>query len=103
MTAAKRNGPDRAGHPRRRVIHHADPDCIRVDLDAFVIEHRDPDRQEVDAYQAARYRVTTVTPAIPTTRLTIYQLSQSDLECFLEHYQEFAEFLVSVEIVEGDT
>jgi hypothetical protein len=53
--------------------------------------------QEVDRYRSARYRVTTIVPLVENPTRNIYVFDQEALESFLEGYEEYAEFIVSVE------
>jgi hypothetical protein len=53
--------------------------------------------QEVDRYQSARYRVTTIVPLVENPTRNIYMFDQEALESFLEGYEEYAEFIVLVE------
>ena len=52
---------------------------------------------EVDRYRSARYRVTTIVPLVENPTRNIYLFDQEALESFLEDYEEYAEFIVSVE------
>ena len=53
--------------------------------------------EEVDGYAAARYRVTTIVPLVDNPTRNTYILDQSELDSFLEGYEEYAEFIVGVE------
>ena len=53
--------------------------------------------QEVDRYRSAKYRVTTIVPLVENPTRNIYVFDQEALESFLEGYEEYAEFIVSVE------
>ena len=55
--------------------------------------------QEVERYRAARYRVSTVVPLVEDPTKNIYIFDQNALESFLEGYEEYAEFIVSVELI----
>jgi hypothetical protein len=52
--------------------------------------------QEVDRYRSARYRVTTIVPLVENPARNIYVFDQEALESFLEGYEEYAEFIVSI-------
>ena len=52
---------------------------------------------EVDRYRSAMYRVTTIVPLVENPTRNIYLFDQEALESFLEGYEEYAEFIVSVE------
>jgi len=53
--------------------------------------------QELDRYRSARYRVTTIVPLVENPTKNIYVFDQEALESFIEGYEEYAEFIVSVE------
>jgi hypothetical protein len=53
--------------------------------------------QEVDRYRSARYKVTTIVPLVENPKKNIYVFDQEALESFLEGYEEYAEFIVSIE------
>ncbi|HEX6113398.1 MAG TPA: hypothetical protein VFZ10_13905 [Geminicoccaceae bacterium] len=53
--------------------------------------------EEVDRYRGARYKVTTVVPLVDRPTKNIYVLDQDALDSLLEGYEEYAEFIVSVE------
>lgn len=57
---------------------------------------------ERDKYFHARYRVTTVVPLVEEPYMNTYILDQADLDDFLEGYEEYAEFIVSVERIEDE-
>jgi hypothetical protein len=52
---------------------------------------------EVTDYEDARYRVTTVVPYVAGPERRTYVFTQDELDSFLEGYQEYAEFVVSLE------
>lgn len=52
--------------------------------------------EDVDRYQASRYRVTTVVPRVASPMRNSYVLDQDALAEFLETYEEYAEFVVSI-------
>jgi hypothetical protein len=54
-------------------------------------------QQEVDAYIAARYRVTTVVPLVDKPTRNTYVFDQPAMNSFLENYKEYAEFIIAVE------
>jgi hypothetical protein len=53
--------------------------------------------EEVDRYATARFRVTTIVPLVKNPTRNMYILDQSELDSFLEKYEEYAEFIVAVE------
>ena len=53
--------------------------------------------EEVDGYAAARYRVTTIVPLVDNPTSNTYIFAQTELDSFLEGYEEYAEFIVGVE------
>jgi uncharacterized protein DUF4145 len=52
---------------------------------------------DVEAYQEARYRLTTVIPYVDNPQRLTYVLSHEELEEFFEGYSEFGEFVVGIE------
>ena len=67
---------------------------------AHPIEKTTITRTEVDAYQAAQYRVVSVIPLVDSPQRMTYVLTHEELESFFDGYFEFAEFIVSVERIE---
>ena len=55
----------------------------------------------VSAYMDAKYRVTTVVPLVENPVQNVRILDQEGLDMFLESYDEYAEFLVSIERIEA--
>jgi hypothetical protein len=51
----------------------------------------------VEAYQRARYRLTTVIPYVDNPQRLTYVLSREELEEFFDGYSEFGEFVVGIE------
>ena len=56
---------------------------------------------EVEAYQAAQYRVVTIIPLVKSPQRVTYTLTHDELEDFFDGYSEFAEFVVSIEQIES--
>jgi hypothetical protein len=56
-------------------------------------------KDEVNGYSTSRYKVTTVVPLVENPTRNTYILDQNALESFLEGYEEYAEFVVSIERV----
>jgi len=55
--------------------------------------------EEVNLYEAARYRVTTIVPLVDGPKRNTYIFDQSALDDFLGGYEEYAEFIVAIEKV----
>ena len=55
---------------------------------------------DVSAYRGAKYRVTTVIPLVENPVRNVRILDQEGLYVFLEGYDEYGEFLVSIEKIE---
>jgi hypothetical protein len=55
--------------------------------------------EEVNLYEAARYRVTTIVPLVDGPKRNTYICDQSALDDFLGGYEEYAEFIVAIEKV----
>lgn len=53
--------------------------------------------QECDSLQSARFRLTTVVPLVENPERRVYELTQEELDEFLDGYTEFAEFVIGVE------
>ena len=60
--------------------------------ESTVIEH-----EELARLMSSRYRVTTAIPLVDEPRKNVYVLDQEELDNLLEGYNEYAEFIVSVE------
>ncbi|MBI2170828.1 MAG: hypothetical protein HYU30_02240 [Chloroflexi bacterium] len=54
-------------------------------------------QEAMDKLQEGRYKVLTVIPLVEHPSANEYELTQEQLDMFLEGYEEFAEFLVAVE------
>jgi hypothetical protein len=55
---------------------------------------------ELDKFTQSRYKVTTVIPYVEKPQINVRMLNQEGLDDFLENYNEFAEFLIDISIVE---
>jgi len=55
------------------------------------------DLREHDSAQSARYRVVTIIPVLPRPKRRTYVMTQTQLDRFLEGYEEYAEYLVPLE------
>jgi len=67
----------------------------------MLIESKSIGSDEIDIYLSARYRVTTIIPFKENPVMNIYLLTKEELNDFLEGYDQYAEFLVSVEQAEA--
>lgn len=67
----------------------------------MLIESKSIGSDEVDIYLSSRYRVTTIIPFKENPVMNIYLLTKEELNNFLEGYDQYAEFLVSVEQAEA--
>jgi hypothetical protein len=54
-------------------------------------------KADVEAYEAAHYRLTTVIPYVDRPQRLTYVLSHDELEGFFDGYSEFGEFVVGIE------
>jgi hypothetical protein len=55
--------------------------------------------EQVNGYNAARYRVTTIVPLVENPTRNTYILNQEALDSLLQGYEEYAEFIVAIERV----
>ena len=67
----------------------------------LLIESKSIGSDEVDIYLSSRYRVTTIIPFKENPIMNIYLLTKEELNDFLEGYDQYAEFLISVEQAEA--
>ncbi len=67
----------------------------------MLIESKAIGSNEVDIYMSSRYRVTTIIPFKENAVMNIYLFTKEELNDFLEGYDQYAEFLVSIEQVEA--
>ena len=67
----------------------------------LLIESKSIGSDEVDIYLSSRYRVTTIIPFKENPIMNIYLLNKEELNDFLEGYDQYAEFLISVEQAEA--
>lgn len=68
-------------------------------LSGRVIDERRIENTEMERLSNARYRLTTVIPLVKEPKLVVRDVSQEQLDQYLEGYAEFAEFIVRVEEV----
>ncbi len=73
----------------------------RKEVRELLIESKSIGSDEVDIYLSSRYRVTTIIPFRENPVMNIYLLTKGELNDFLEGYDQYAEFLVSVEQAEA--
>jgi len=83
---------------------------ILEEIDSFIEGFVDKPREtqplsqaDVSAYRDATYRVTTFIPYVENPVQNVYILDQEGLNMFLEGYDKYAEFLVSIEKIETQT
>ncbi len=68
----------------------------RREVRGVLIESKAIGSDEVDIYQASKYRVTMIIPFKENPVMNVYPLAKEELNDFLEGYDQCAEFLVSV-------
>lgn len=56
--------------------------------------------QDVEQYRSAKYKVMTIVPLVEKPTKNTYLLAQDDLDFFLDHYTEYAEFIINIERVQ---
>jgi hypothetical protein len=66
-----------------------------------LIESKAIGRNEVDIYMSSRYRLTTIIPLKENPVMNVYLFTKEELDTFLEGYDQYTEFLVSVEQAEA--
>jgi hypothetical protein len=76
-------------------------DGERKEVRELLIESKSIGSDEIDIYLSSRYRVTTIIPFKENPVMNIYLLTKEELNDFLEGYDQYAEFLVSVEQAEA--
>ena len=67
----------------------------------LLIESKSIGSDEVDIYLSSRYRVTTIIPFKENPIMNIYLFTKEELNDFLEGYDQYSEFLISVEQAEA--
>ena len=55
--------------------------------------------QDVERHRSAKYKVRTIIPLVEKPTQNTYLLDQEDMDFFLDHYTEYAEFIISIEQV----
>lgn len=66
-----------------------------------LIESKAIGSDEVDVYMSSKYRVTTIIPFKENPVMNVYLFTKDELNSFLEGYDQYAEFIVSVEQAEA--
>ena len=66
-----------------------------------LIESKAIGSDEVDVYMSSKYRVTTIIPFKQNPVMNVYLFTKDELNSFLEGYDQYAEFIVSVEQAEA--
>lgn len=67
----------------------------------MLIESKAIGSDEVDVYISSKYKVTTIIPFKENPVMNVYLLTKEEFNDFLEGYDRYAEFLVSVEQAEA--
>jgi hypothetical protein len=76
-------------------------DGERKEVRELLIESKSIGSDEVDIYISSKYRVTTIIPFKENAVMNVYLLTKEELNDFLEGYDQYAEFLISVEQAEA--
>jgi len=66
----------------------------------LLIESKAIESGEIDIYLSSKYRLTTIIP-LRDPVMNVYLLTKEELDTFLEKYDQYTEFLVSVELAEA--
>jgi hypothetical protein len=67
----------------------------------LLIESKAIGNREVDIYMSSKYRLTTIIPLKENPVMNVYLFTKEELDNFLEGYDQYTEFLVSVEQAEA--
>jgi hypothetical protein len=67
----------------------------------LLIESKSIGIDEIDIYLSSRYKVTTIIPLKEKPVMNVYLLTKEELNDFLKGYDQYVEFLVSVEQAEA--
>ena len=70
-------------------------------MSIVLIESKAIESGEVDIYISSRYRVRTIIPFKGNPVMNVYLFTKEELNTFLEGYDQYAEFIVSVEQAEA--
>ena len=73
----------------------------RKEVIGLLIESKAIGRSEVDIYMSSKYRLTTIIPLRENPVMNVYLFTKEELDTFLEGYDQYTEFLVSVEQAEA--
>jgi hypothetical protein len=66
------------------------------------LESRNINKEKVEEYQRAKYRLTTIIPYAESPLENVRIFGQEGLDEFLQGYEEFAEFVVDLRIIENN-
>lgn len=66
-----------------------------------LIESKSIESSQVDIYLSSRYRLTTIIPLGKNPVMNVYLFNKEELDIFLKGYDQYTEFLVSVELAEA--
>ena len=67
----------------------------------LLIESKPIEGSEVDIYLSSKYRLTTIIPLRENPVMNVYLFNKEELDIFLKGYDQYTEFLVSVELAEA--
>ena len=67
----------------------------------LLIESKSIENGEVDIYLSSKYRLTTIIPLRENPVMNVYLFTKEELDTFLAGYNQYTEFLVSVELAEA--
>ena len=67
----------------------------------MLIESKAIGSGEVDIYMSSKYRVRTIIPFKQNPVMNVYLFTKEELNTFLDGYDQYAEFIVSVEQAEA--
>jgi hypothetical protein len=67
----------------------------------LLIESKAIGSDEVDIYMSSKYRVTTIIPFKENPVKNVYLFTKEELNDFLKGYDQYTEFLISVEQAEA--
>ncbi len=67
----------------------------------LLIESKPVESGQIDIYRSSKYRLTTIIPLRENPVMNVYLLTKEELDTFLERYDQYTEFLVSVELAEA--
>ncbi|HUL21991.1 MAG TPA: hypothetical protein VLZ10_11090 [Thermodesulfobacteriota bacterium] len=67
----------------------------------LLIESKPMERDDMDLYLSSKYRLTTIIPLRENPVMNVYLFTKEELDTFLAGYNQYTEFLVSVELAEA--